>query len=309
MMRAGFDVGGTKTDAVVIDAQGDVLARRRRPTGWGPDALVRTVIELLEELADAVGVAPGAFASIGVGMPGQVAPGTATITHAVNLGVDRLDLGASLGALVGVPVAAENDVKAAAVGAYALHDGGASMAYLNLGTGMAVGYVTRGELWRGARGGAGEIGHISVDPRGPVCKCGQRGCIEVFSGGGSIAQRWGRPGALPVRDVFDAADAGDRRAIELRDGLAFGVAAAVRVIVLSMDVETILLGGGVSALGDRMLSGVMAELERSAAASPFLRSLELTERVRLVPSGSPAAAVGAALIGHHAPRSEEITHG
>ena len=171
------------------------------------------------------------------------------------------------------------------------------MAYLNLGTGIAAGFVKGGRLWRGARGTAGEVGHISVDPAGPLCRCGQRGCIEAFCGGASVAARWGRPVALPVLDVFDAADAGDAHAVSLRADLAHGVASAIRVIVLSGDVETVVLGGGVTALGDRMLSRVVDELAAGAAASPFLKSLRLAERVELLPPGSPAAALGAALIG------------
>ena len=131
----------------------------------------------------------------------------ARVVHAVNLGVDELDLAAAVEPGLGVPVRVENDVKAAAFGAYALHGGSGSMGYLNLGTGIAAGIVADGELWRGARGTAGEVGHISVDPNGPLCRCGQHGCIEAFAGGGAIAERWGRAGALPVRDVFDAADA------------------------------------------------------------------------------------------------------
>lgn len=312
-MRLGFDVGGTKTDAVAVAPTGTVVARIRRPTGWGAEAVVATVAGLTAELADTVGIAASEFHSIGVGMPGQVAPGSAVVTHAVNLGIDRLDLEATIGAATGLPVRAENDVKAAAVGASALHgaqrgDGG-SIAYLNLGTGVAAGYVTDGRLWRGAHGAAGEVGHISVDPRGPLCKCGQHGCIEALCGGGAIAERWGRPGALPVRDVFDAADAGDAQALELRSGLAYGVAAAIRVIVLAGDVDLVLLGGGVTALGDRMMSLVVSELASSAASSPFLRSLRLAERVEMLPPGSPAAALGAAIIGAEATEQEAVAHG
>lgn len=79
--------------------------------------------------------------------------------------------------------------------------------------------------------------------------------------------------------------------------MAYGAASAIRVIVLAGDVETVVLGGGVTALGDRMLSRVVDELDAGAAASPFLRSLRLAERVELLPPGSPAAALGAALIG------------
>jgi len=317
-MHLGFDVGGTKTDAVVVAHAGEILARVRRPTAWGAEAVVATLVDVVTELAAEVGCAPVEFTSIGIGMPGQVAPGTARVTHAVNLGIEELDLRAAIGPVFGVPVRAENDVKAAAVGAFALRAAAAatptdalpsSMAYLNLGTGVAAGLVTDGVLWRGARGTAGEVGHISIDPNGPVCRCGQRGCIEAFAGGGAVARRWGTPGALPVRDVFDAADAGDAAAVELRRGLAYGVAAAVRVLVLSADVETVVLGGGVTALGDRMLNHVVTELEASAAASAFLRSLHLPERIELLPAGSPAAALGAALVGATTHEQEALAHG
>lgn len=309
-MRVGLDVGGTKTDAVAVSASGGIAGRVRLATGWGPDAVVQTILDAVAALAAEPGLQAETFTSIGVGIPGQVAPGGTRVLHAVNLGVDELDLAAAVEpALGGIRVRVENDVKAAAVGAHALRGMPGSMAYLNLGTGVAAGYVFDGELWRGARGTAGEVGHVSVDPHGPVCRCGQRGCIEAFAGGAAIAERWGRPGALPVRDVFDAADAGDAGAVALRAGLAHGVAAAVRVLVLAADVDVVVLGGGLTALGDRLLGDVRRELGGSAAASPFLRSLRLDDRVELLPAGSPAAALGAALVGASFDPQEALARG
>jgi predicted NBD/HSP70 family sugar kinase len=328
-MRLGFDVGGTKTDAVIVAPSGEIVARVRRTTGWGADGVVATIVQVADELVALAGASRADITSIGVGMPGQVAPGTARVAHAVNLGIAELDVAAALRSAFRAPVRAENDVKAAALGAFALHgapgpqgvaaaqeppgaygaDPGGSMAYLNLGTGVAAGFVKDGVLWRGERGTAGEVGHISIDPAGPLCRCGQRGCIEAFCGGASVARQWGLPADLPVRDVFDAADAGDPRAAGLRRGLAFGVAAAVRVLVLTADVGTVVLGGGLTGLGDRMLGPVVSELEASAAASAFLRSLRLAERVDLLPPGSPAAALGASLIGAAAQEQEAVAHG
>lgn len=308
-MKVGLDVGGTKTDAVAVRDDGQIAGRVRLATGWGPDAVARTVVDAVTALADSIGIERSTIGSIGVGMPGQVEPGTTRVVHAVNLGVDELDLAAAVGPELGVPVRVENDVKAAALGAYALHSGATSMAYLNLGTGVAAGIVMNGQLWRGAFGTAGEVGHISVDPNGPLCRCGQHGCIEALAGGGAIAERWARAGALPVRDVFDAADAGDAQARILRDGLASGVAAAVRVLVLTADVDTVVLGGGITALADRLMADVAAELAASAAASPFMRSLRLDGRVELLPVGSPAAALGAALIGAARDPEEALAHG
>jgi len=298
-MRIGLDVGGTKTDAVALDAAGTIIGRVRLPTGWGPDAVTQTILDAVGAVAADAGA--GDVRSVGIGIPGQIRPGSGRVVHAVNLGVERLDLAAALTPRLGVPVRLENDVKAAALGAYALQAAAGpapdSMAYLNVGTGIAAGIVSRGTLWRGARGTAGEVGHISVDPNGPLCRCGQRGCIEAFAGGGAIAERWAKRSALPVRDVFDAADEGDPSALQLRAGLARGVAAAVRVLVLTADVDIVVLGGGVTALGDRLMTDVAAELSASAEASPFMRSLHLTDRVELLPPGSPAAALGAALVG------------
>lgn len=314
-MRVGLDIGGTKTDAVALDHDGVIVGRVRRPTGWGPDAVSRTVIEAVAALVVEAGIHAADVRSVGVGMPGQIVPETTRVLHAVNLGVEELDIAAATSPALGVPVRVENDVKAAALGAYALHQtragGPRTMGYLNLGTGVAAGIVVDGELWRGAHGAAGEVGHLSIDPAGPACPCGQRGCIEALAGGRSIAERWGRPGTLAVRDVFDAADAGDPRARELRAGLARGVAAAVRLLVLTADVDVVVLGGGLIGLGERLRTDVRAELAVSAAASGFMRSLRLDERIEVLPPGSPAAALGAALIG--APREAEpaaaVSHG
>jgi len=308
-MRVGLDVGGTKTEVVAVDTEGVIAGRVRMATGWGPDAVTRTIVDGVRALGVEAGIDLDAVRSVGVGIPGQIEPGTARVVHAVNLGVEELDLAAAVGPQLGVPVRVENDVKAAALGAYALHGGTGTMAYLNLGTGIAAGIVADGELWRGTRGAAGEVGHISVDPNGPVCRCGQRGCIEALAGGGVIAERWGLSGALPVRDVFDAADAGDTRALELRRDLARGVAAAVRVLVLTVDADVVVLGGGITALGNRLLGDVVSELRASAEASAFMRSLRLEDRVELLPAGSPAAALGAALIGAAHDPEEALTHG
>lgn len=294
-MRVGLDVGGTKTDAVVVDAQDRVLASVRLATLWGPVGVVETVADAVAALGTLPGIDAAQFSSVGIGMPGQVRAGSGRVTHALNLGVADLDVAAAVAPRLGLPVHVENDVKAAALGAAALEQPGASLAFLNLGTGVAAGIVLGGRLWRGSGGSAGEVGHISIDPEGPLCRCGGRGCIEALAGGAAIADRWGRPAALPVRDVFDAADEGDALAVVIRGDLARAVAAAVRILVLTADVETVVIGGGLTALADRMLPEVRTELERSTAASPFLRSLALADRMRVLPAGSPAAAVGAAI--------------
>src|SRR5690606_17225984 len=154
-----------------VAPDGEIVARVRRATGWGADAVVATIAAAVRELADVAGIRAEDAASIGVGIPGQVTVGTATVRHAVNLGVESLDLDAAIRPIFGVPVRAETDVKAAALGGYALHGGSGTVAYLNLGTGIAAGLVRDGVIWRGGQGTAGEVGHISIDPHGPLCPC------------------------------------------------------------------------------------------------------------------------------------------
>ena len=308
-MKVGLDIGGTKTDAVAVDDSGEIAGRVRLATGWGPDAVIATVLDAVRTLGAESGIDASSIRSVGIGIPGQIEAGSGRVVHAVNLGVEELDLAAAVEPVLGVAVSLENDVKAAAFGAYALRRGSGSMGYLNVGTGVAAGIVADGELWRGARGTAGEVGHISIDPNGPVCRCGQQGCIEAFAGGGLVAERWAKPSPLPLLDVFDAADAGDPFARQLRAGLARGVAAAIRVLVLTADVDAVVLGGGVTALRDRLMTDIADELAASAAASPFIRSLRIEERIELLPQGSPAAALGAALIGAARDSQEAVVHG
>ena len=298
-MRVGVDIGGTKTDAVAVTPAGTIVQQLRLPTRFGAAGVLDTATRAVVELAALVGIEPDEFSSIGVGIPGRVEPASGRVTHAVNLGLDGLDFGGELGSFLGVQVRVENDVNAAALGVYQLLANASthSMAYLNLGTGLAAGLVLDGRLWRGSRGTAGEIGHIPIDPNGPLCPCGQRGCIEVLASGSAVARQWPDSGATPVQSLFDAAARGDVPALEVQRVLVNNIAAAVRILVLTIDVDTVVLGGGISSLGEQLRMAVGSVLGGWAAESPFLASLDLAARVRVAPADYPSAAVGAALVG------------
>jgi glucokinase len=296
-VRLGIDIGGTKTDAVAIDDEGGLAQRIRLTTGFGSTAVVETAVAAVSRIGELTGLSASGFTSIGIGIPGMVDSASGHVAHAVNLGLEGLELGGELASRLGVGVRIENDVNAAAVGAYHLMALDGTMAYLNLGTGLAAGIVVNGELWRGANGIAGEIGHIPVDPNGALCACGQHGCLETVASGSGVARQWRTDDPLPVRSLFAAAADGDTEAKAIKARLAAGIAAAVRVLVLTVDVDSVVIGGGLSHLGDRLLCDVHEVLDEWAKASPFLASLSLPERVRLIPEGSPAAAIGAALVG------------
>ncbi|CAM3688460.1 ROK family protein [Nocardioides zeicaulis] len=292
----GLDIGGTKTHGVVLDADGSVLAQVRLPTEPGADGVVATAHAVFESLRTETGLALDG--RLGVGVPGLVDVGRGVLRHAVNLGVDGADLPLRdlLSERLGVPVAVENDVNAAALAASAL-TGADDVVYLSLGTGLAAGLVLDGRLRRGPHGAAGEIGHVPVDPAGEVCGCGQRGCLETFASGRALARAWPTTRGFPSTALFSAADAGDEKAVAVRDRYCWGVASAVRVLGLTIDPERIVVGGGVAEVGEPLRRGVVDQLARLGEGSPFLASLELGERLVMVPPGFPVSAVGAAIRG------------
>jgi glucokinase len=295
-LRVGLDIGGTKMLGVVVAADGAVVAQAREATVAGPDGVLATATRVLDRLAaEFDGVLPS---HVGIGFPGLVDHDRGAVSHAVNLGLggDWLPLADRLAERTGAAVAVENDVRAAAWGAHVV-SGADDLGYLSIGTGLAAGYVLDGRLRRGAHGASGELGHVPVDPDGPLCSCGQRGCLELSAAASALTAVWTTDGELsPGAAVFAAASSGDPRAVAVRDHFAARVADAIRMLGLSVDPAAIILGGGITDLGDPLLTAVTDALRAQAATSPFLAAINLADRLRLLPAGVPAAAIGAAMI-------------
>jgi predicted NBD/HSP70 family sugar kinase len=295
-VRVGLDIGATKILGAVVAADGAILAQFRQPTVPGADGVLATATRVLDRLAaEFDGVLPS---HVGIGFPGLVDRDRGAVSHAVNLGLgdDWLPLAERLAERTGAAVMVENDVRAATWGAHIL-SGADDLGYLSIGTGLAAGFVLGGVLRRGASGASGEIGHVPVDPDGPFCSCGQRGCLELTAAASALTAAWPTDGEIsPAAAVFAAASAGNPTAVAVRDHFAARVADAIRMLGLSVDPGTIILGGGVTDVGQPLLSAVTAALRDQAVASPFLAAINLAARVRLLPAGVPAAAVGAAMI-------------
>ncbi|MFK4637680.1 ROK family protein [Paenarthrobacter histidinolovorans] len=297
-VRIGVDIGGTKIEAVAIDEDCNVLHAVRRPTVRGNEALLSTLFGVLKELRGAETLADCSVSGLGIGIPGTVDTASGYVANAVNVGVTSLALGSLVEAEQGLPVSVENDVNAAALGAhYLLADGdtSGSSAYLNLGTGLAAGYVSNGVVVRGASGAAGEIGHLPLGHQGEECPCGQKGCLELIASGSGIARRWPAESQWPAVALFEAALDGDPLAKVVQQRFFEGVATAIRILGLTYDPSSIYVGGGLNALGQPLLKGIQRELVRFSSPSPFLGSLALGDRIQLVPQGLPIGSVGAAM--------------
>ncbi|KRF12477.1 ROK family transcriptional regulator [Nocardioides sp. Soil797] len=294
-LLVGLDIGATKILGVVASYDGTVRASVRVDSPVGGPEVVAVAGRVVAELRDRTGEPVGG--RVGVGIPGLVDVTHGTVRHAVNLGVaDGFPFGDELAARIDADVVVDNDVNAAALGAAAV-TGRDDLVYLSLGTGLAVAAVLDGHLRRGAHNAAGEIGHIPVDPAGPVCECGQVGCLETVASGSALAALWPSADRPPAQALFARAAAGDQLAVQVRDRFAGQVADAVRLVALTVDPQVVVLGGGVSHVGEPLRLAVARALDEQAAASPFLSSLDISGRLRLAPQDVPVAALGAALLG------------
>ncbi len=295
----GIDVGGTSTEAVVVAGGVDVIGRSTLPTGRGSrETILATVLEagrlaVADALVDEV-------AAVGIGVPGIVDDATGSTRHAVNLGIedDALDIGPALSDRLGVPSHVENDARAAAHGAYTLALTSdpqlRSLAYVSVGTGISAGFVLDGDLYRGSGGIAGEIGHVVADPAGPRCACGLAGCLEAIASGGS-ATRWGGDGN-GMTALFDSAAAGDAAAVLAADRVAAALARALYGLVLSHDVERIVVGGGVIHHTPALVAAIGDAITAIEAASPLATDLSPSSRISITDPSLPIGAIGAAAL-------------
>jgi predicted NBD/HSP70 family sugar kinase len=243
------------------------------------------------------------YDAVGVGVPGQVEPLTGQVRMAVNLGIGTgpIDLGNELSEALGRPVVVENDVRAAAIGAYERLslDGAAphTLALVSIGTGIGAGVVVNGELLRGAHGMAGEIGHVVVDESGPVCRCGQRGCLEAVAAGPAIARAWPRGAAgSAATALFAAAAEGDAAAEKVAGRIAGHLTTALIWLSAAHDAELIVLAGGVSSAGQPFLAAVQEQVRRRGEASELAARRLQPAQVALASVDDPPGARGAAVL-------------
>lgn len=316
-----FDLGGTKCLCGLVDPAGHVLAEERFPSHLpgGPDAVADRMVRTLLGLLDGLGRGLDDVAAIGVCSPGPLDPEAGVVIDAANLRwrnvplreVLRLGLGrAAAGARTAVPpITLEVDCHAAALGEKWLGAGRDfdHLAYVVVGTGVGVGLVLNGRVYRGARALGGELGHLVIDPNGRACTCGRYGCLEAYVSGPAIALRGaqslatGRPTALaaasgadPARVtaevIFDAARGGDEAALEIVAEVAAYLGQGLAALIQLLNPQAVLLGGGVICGWDLLEDGVWRALRRHSLA-PHLEGLQ----VRPGALGYRAGLLGAAL--------------
>lgn len=299
----GVDIGGSSVEAVVTDPDHRVVAHGLGPTDVGSGA--RIVASAVAAIRQALGEATGAveaIAGVGVGVPGQVDAETGVVRFAMNLNIDEagLAVGPAVGEAFGLEVAVENDVRAAAVGAYEVlrHETAdlRTLAYLSIGTGISAGVVVDGRLHRGRDGLAGEIGHVVVAEDGPECRCGLRGCLEAVAAGPAISRMWPSGDRRYAQALFRAAAAGDPEATAAAAVLTARLTEAVQWLALAHGADLVVLGGGVGSEGGPLLAAIRDRLSGFAHRSELAGRMAPPERVVAMPTGHPTGAIGAAAV-------------
>lgn len=282
-----IDLGGTFIKGGVISQTGEPLHTRDVPTGdLNFEAVCRHLADFVRELKHEC---PGyKFSGVGIGSPGGIHRDRATISQSPNFPTWKdAPLKASLADLGVEPLVLENDANVAALGENWVGSGRdvEHMAAFTLGTGVGGGVILNRTIWRGAWGMAGELGHITIYPDGPVCGCGNRGCLEALININAIitkAQQALDAGraqilnrilatsgeALSPKNVYQAAGAGDEscRSIYENVGITLGIAIADVLNVLNLPLFVI--GGGMSAVFDLLEPQIVAEVQRRAFRVP-----------------------------------------
>ncbi len=302
----GIDVGGTKCLGIALDGHGEVVDETRRPTPRG-DGSLPALIDTLAELAGAL----GPYDHLGVGVPGLVTR-EGVLRAAPNLdGVADFDVAGLLGERVGHVVHVDNDATCAAVAewTYGAGTGSRDMVLVTLGTGIGGGLVLGGQLQRGANGFTGEYGHMVVDPDGPPCPCGRRGCWERYASGSGLARlareaaigrrvsrvldiAGGDPEAVRGEMVQQAAREGDADSLAVIDDFGRWVAVGLVSLTNALDPERFVLGGGLAAGSDLYIDPVRGWFER-LIYQPELRPMP---EIAFARWKERAGAVGAALL-------------
>jgi glucokinase len=307
-VSVGIDLGGTKCLGVALDEDGTVVEEHRSRTPRGPAAVVDTLVEVVDAL--------GPASSIGVGAPGLVDV-EGVLRVAPNLpDVKDLPLRALLGErFPDAEVRIENDASAAAwgEGQAGATRGAPHAVMVTLGTGIGGGIIVDGRLLRGANGFAAEIGHMVVDPDGPPCPCGKRGCWEQLASGNALG-RLGREAAavraaarmvelaggqgedIRGEHVTRAAAAGDEDARRVMVEYSHWIALGMTNLADVFDTGLFILGGGVVSAGDALLEPLRA------AFATLLLAAEHRPPIPIMPAalGEKAGAIGAAMLARDA---------
>lgn len=310
----GIDLGGTNMKIGLVHQNGRVIKKTEKPTlkEEGPDGVIRRMVRYAQELARDARVSWSKIGGVGVGLPGFLDIPGGVVKYLTNLGWRDIPIRDQLESAFEVPVKIDNDANVAALGEVWTGAGAGeqNVVCITLGTGVGGGIIADGKLLHGARGVAGEIGHIPIDPKGTLCNCGRIGCLETISsatgmvrmvheaieaGEDSSLASLVQKGALSTKEIFEEAQKGDPLAKNTVERAVDALAQAMAVLSVVVNPSLFIIGGGVSKAGEALLvplgdhyrkrvqqnagQGVKIELARLGNQAGFIGAAGLLARM------------------------------
>ena len=302
-----IDMGATHISIALADFTARILQEAEFPFDIkaGPDACLVQANQNLLKLLESQGLSISDLSAVGVGVPGPVITEAGmVVAPPIMPGWDHYPILAKLEELWGCPVTLNNDAELGALGewAYGAGRGEKNIAYIKVGSGIGAGLILNQQIYGGTTGAAGEIGHLTIDENGPLCNCGNRGCLEAFAGGDAIARQGqalvksGKrtllsnlpPEKITAHDVSEAARRGDLLAQEIlrRSGTFIGIAIAGLVNLFNPSI--VIIGGGVAQVGDIITVPI-----RQAVRERAMRASEQSVRIITGMLGRRSLLIGA----------------
>ncbi len=293
----GVDLGGSKIALGLVSARAEILSRRRIDTraDEGVDSVCARIAAQVDALKREL--PPGArLAGVGIGAPGPLDHVRGELHTLVNLpGISNTPFRAILQAKLGLPVTLNHDAKTAALGEF--HYGAGrerdSMIYIVMGTGVGAAIIHAGRLIYGEGNSAGEIGHMTVDPKGHLCHCGSRGCLEAYASGPALTRLYAAACGKTISGAYltRRARAGDAAALRVLWGAGRALGIAIASMAMMINIEQFVIGGSVAGAGELLLAPARESLKGYCFAA-------VAERIKVKASdlGEDAALLGAAFM-------------
>ncbi|MCK4258597.1 MAG: ROK family glucokinase [Halanaerobiales bacterium] len=280
----GVDLGGTKILTAIANLEGEVLERVRVDTGAGEAAekVIDRIVATVEEVIEKIGAKKEEVLQVGVGSPGPLNIREGVVLFSPNLKWDNVPIVRMMEDALSIPVSLENDANAAAIAEHAFGAGKGTdhMIYMTISTGIGGGVIIDGQILHGSNDSGGEIGHHTIDVDGPVCGCGNKGCLEVLASGTALG-RYGRDAVASGVDtmmtdlvntldevdgsvVTKAADAGDKIALEIVEKVAIYIGIGVANMLNIFNPQRVVLGGGVTKAGHLFYDTIIKTVKERA---------------------------------------------
>lgn len=311
--KIGVDIGGTTIKIGVFNEEYEILKKGsvQTPAENLPDSMFDCISDAVHEFMDELGIVPEKCKGIGVGCPGVVDSGKGNVRYSNNIKMENVALVKELQQRLSCPVFINNDANCAALGeqvagvAKGCHD----IVMFTLGTGVGGGIILDGKIFEGGHAGGAEIGHILNGDEGRICTCGRRDCLESYASAtaligealkaakenpeGKLWELCGKQEAgMNARIVFDAADAGDAQAQSIVENYIKHLSDGILDIVNIFRPDAIVLGGGISAQGERLTVPV----EKYLREYSFGKEKVKIPKILIAQNGNDAGIIGAAAL-------------